>query len=293
MNKRPESSGRAASVGREPTANPEHFLIPAAQLPPGFAEGVERSSERPTEAIPAATVVLVRPGSRGPEVLLLRRPSRSSFAAGAWVFPGGRVDESDGDARIARLWDGPSAGEWRRRLEVDTDAEAIGYVAAAIREAWEETGIVLATGCAGSTKSLSRAREEILLDRLSLREACEREAIRLSTADLHYIAHWVTPEAEPKRYDTRFFLARVAVETMCLLQGDELVESNWIRPAEAVRLNGGSALKLLPPTLHTLRRLAVFASMEEMWSTLRDAPVRRILPVMRRDPKGIIIDISP
>lgn len=293
MSGEPKRPPQAASFGREPTDDPDKFLIPSAELPSGFAEQVEKSVGEVAEAIPASTVVLVRSGARGPEVLLLRRPSRSSFAAGAWVFPGGRVDESDRDTSIVGLWDGPPAGDWRRRLDVMTEREAIAYIAAALREAWEETGIVLSSGHGGSAAGLAKARREILQNTLSLRKAAERERIRLDTSGLLYIAHWITPEAEPRRYDTRFFLGRVAEDTKCELFGDELVESVWLRPADAVRMNAQSSLKLLPPTLHTLRRLAEYASVDEMWNSLRDQPIPRILPVMRRDPRGIIIDISP
>lgn len=280
-----------AAARRHATPDPGRFLIPEQQLPPGFAERVEQPVTNPALTRPAATVVLAREGPQGPEALLLRRPSRSAFAAGAWVFPGGVVDAADADLRLADGAAGPGPGEWARRLGLDDPAEAWGYVVAALREAWEETGILLAQGAGAPMERLRGLRAALLDADLSLREALETEGLRLATEDLLYIAHWITPLPEPRRYDTRFFVARVPEGADCELYGEELSEARWMRPEDAVQGFEDGDLVLLPPTVHTLRRLAGFASLEALWAALRDAPVPVFLPRMRRDPRGVVIEI--
>lgn len=284
---------RAAAAARRPTDDATRFLIPTDQLPAGFAERVEEPELAPAEARPAATVVLLREAAGGPEALLLRRPRRSAFAAGAWVFPGGVVDAADADPRLAEHARGPRADAWARRLGLAEPAEAFGFVVAALREAWEETGILLMEAEQGAPDAgrLRRARIDLLSGALSLSDLALRERLRLDTEDLLYIAHWITPEAEPRRYDTRFFLARVPSGAECELHGDELKEFRWMRPADAVRAYRDGKLVLLPPTVHTLDRLAGFASLEDLWEQLRDAPVPTFLPRMRRDPEGILLEV--
>src|SRR5690606_9942576 len=107
---------RAAAAPRRPTDDEGRFLIPNDQLPPGFAERVEEAGLTPASPRPAATVVLMRDAPSGPEALLLRRPRRSSFAGGAWVFPGGVVDAEDADPLLAGRSHGPDPETWARRL---------------------------------------------------------------------------------------------------------------------------------------------------------------------------------
>lgn len=282
---------QAAGAARRPTDHPLRFLIPADQLPPGFAARVEERGGDPVAPRPAATVVVVRDAEGGPEALLLRRPRRSAFAADAWVFPGGVVDAADADPALAGRVDGRSPAQWAQRLGVEDPAEAMGYVVAAVREAWEETGILLATG-GGAGTGLRAAREELLRGRGALLPLLEREGLRLATDGLLYIAHWITPEPETRRYDTRFFLARLPAGAACELHGDELAEARWMRPAEAVEGFGRGDLRLLPPTAHTLRRLTGFASVDAVWAALRDAPVPAYLPRMRAHPDGILIEVT-
>lgn len=282
----------AAAAARCPTEDPSRFLIPGDQLPPGFAERVEAAGFSPVAPRPAATVVLAREGHEGVEVLLLRRPRRSAFAAGAWVFPGGVVDAADANPALLALNRGPSAEAWARRLGLPDPAEAFGYVVAALREAWEETGILLVEGERPEPQRLRQARIDALAGTLSVLDLVTRERLQLATEDLLYIAHWITPEPEPRRYDTRFFLARLPAGTECELHGDELREARWIRPEEAVHAYQAGELRLLPPTVHTLGRLVGFGALDDLWERLRDAPVPTFLPRMRRDPNGIMLEIE-
>jgi 8-oxo-dGTP pyrophosphatase MutT (NUDIX family) len=289
----PMSDDPAAALPRRPTGHPDRFLIPNEQLPPGFAARVEEPVGEPAAPRPAATVVLMREAEGGPEVLLLRRPQRSRFAADAWVFPGGAVDA--GDARPELL--APAGAEgWAERLRLADEAEAAGYVVAALREAWEETGILLAAPAAGrpwpGAEALRRARESLLAEGRPFAELLEEAGLRLSSEDLLYVAHWITPLPEPRRFDTRFFVARVPPGTGCELRGDELTEARWAPPGRAVEEFEAGAIKLLPPTVQTLRRLVAGSTLEEVWRALRAAPVPTILPRMRRVPDGVVIDAS-
>jgi len=284
----------AARASRRATADPNVFLIPAEHLPPGFAEQVDDPALTPAVPRPAATVVLLRDAEGGPEALLLRRHRRSGFAAGAWVFPGGMVEAGDRDPALAERLDGPTPAEWARRLELADMGEALGYVAAAVREAFEETGILLARpdGVASPHDRAHRlevARRALLNDVVGLHDVAVGNGLTLAGDELLYIAHWITPEPEPRRYDTRFSAARAPAGAVCDLHDQELTDAAWLRPEQAVEGFRAGAMKLLPPTVHTLENLARYRSFDELRTALAEAPVRTILPHMRRDPGGVAI----
>ena len=285
----------AASAARRATSDPNTFVIPAEHLPPGFLEKVEDDSLVPAAPRPAATVVLLRDAEGGPEALLLRRHRRSGFAADAWVFPGGVVDASDrADGATDRL-DGPSPAEWAHRLQVDDPAEASGYVTAAIREAFEETGILLAhsdrvsVAHVHAAESLAIARRALLNEVVTLRDVAVGNGLRLAGDELIYVGHWITPEPEPRRYDTRFFAARAPADAVCDAHDAEMTDSIWLHPAEAVARFHDGQLKLLPPTVHTLQRLDGFPTWDALRAALEAAPVPGITPRMERRPEGVAI----
>jgi 8-oxo-dGTP pyrophosphatase MutT (NUDIX family) len=288
-------------LGRRPTADPNRFVIPGDQLPPGFAEALDRRDRAAAPPRPASTIVLVRDGERTPEALLLLRHARSGFAADAWVFPGGTLDKADLDPALPVLCDGPSPEEWQATLGVASSSEAFGYIAAAIREAFEETGILIAREGASATPQLRQQttppalrqyRSELLAGNLHLRELAVRTGLQLATDQLTYFAHWITPEAEPRRYDTRFFLAPVPSASDYELHEAELVAARWLAPAPAVDAFRAGELKMLPPTVHTLQRLAPFRTVRDMQAQLRGVNVPTILPQMKRHPEGVIIEIE-
>lgn len=276
----------AAGSARHATERTDRYLIPADHVPAGLAARVaDPEAVAPTR--PAATVVLAREGDAGPEVLLVRRPARSSFAAHAWVFPGGRLDAEDAAAGAAML--GPAPERWSARMGLPAP-EAAAFVAAALREAWEETGILMCDP--PPPPRLARdARRRLLAGDAALPDLLATLGVRLDARNVAYIAHWITPEPEPRRYDTRFFLAAVAPGAACELLGDELVGARWAAPARAVEAYRDGGMRLLPPTVHTLDRLSGFPTVAGMVDTLRDADVPAILPRMRLDPDGIVIEI--
>lgn len=277
---------RSAAAPREPGDTPERFLIPAAQVPRGLVERLEGGYE-PATPRPAATVVLARDGEAGPEVLLVRRPRRSSFAADAWVFPGGVVDAEDAAPQIVA---GDAHG-WAARLGLSDAEGAIAYVVAALREAFEETGILLSDPPL-SRRAARAARRRLLADESKLPELLRAHGARLDPGSVSYIAHWITPEPEPRRYDTRFFLAPVPPDHECELVGGELVEFGWVRPDDAVAAYTAGAMRLLPPTVDTLRRLAGRDSVRSLQHAVAELPVETRLPRMRRHPRGVLIEIG-
>jgi 8-oxo-dGTP pyrophosphatase MutT (NUDIX family) len=279
----------AAYAPRHATADPDVFLIPEDQLPPGLADRLA-SPAPPVAPRPAATVVLVRDAGDGPQVLLLRRHGRSGFAANAWVFPGGVVDAADASAEVENVMDGPSAGGWAARMGLASGAEALAYVAAALREAFEETGILLAAGAAApGPADVEDLRRRLLAGELGLAEVAREARVRMSAGGLLYVAHWITPAPEPRRYDTRFFLAAVTGETVCAPHAAEMTDCAWMPPGEAVARWRAGDMKLLPPTVKMLERISGFDDVAAMRESLRDEPVRARLPVMERRADGIAI----
>ncbi|HEX6370095.1 MAG TPA: NUDIX domain-containing protein [Longimicrobium sp.] len=290
----PPERQSAASAARRSTDDPHVFLIPREALPAGFEEKVAAGAFTPAATRPAATVLLVRDSADGPEVLLLRRHKRSGFAAGAWVFPGGVVDGGDADLALVERLDGPTPMQWAERLGLSDPAEAVSFVTAAVREAFEETGILLARLAEDATnpggrEGLEIARRALLAEVVDLRQIIVTRSLRISGGDLLYLAHWITPEPEPRRYDTRFFLARVAADAVCTPHEAEMTESVWLTARGAVHFFESGSLKMLPPTVHTLRRLAGFGSVDEIFAALADAPVPAILPIMRVQDDGVAI----
>ncbi|HEX6036673.1 hypothetical protein [Longimicrobium sp.] len=294
----PDPSRSAASASRRATDDPNVFLIPDEALPPGFADKVRAGDFSPVAARQAATVLLVRDSADGPEFLLLRRKRTSGFAAGAWVFPGGVVDGGDAEGGIVERLDGPTPMQWAERLGLTDPAQAVGFVVAAVREAFEETGILLARVAEDATnpggrETLDVARRALLADVVDLRQVLVTRSLRIAADKLLYLAHWITPEPEPRRYDTRFFLARVEANAVCTPHEAEMTESVWLTARGAVHYFELGSLKMLPPTVHTLRRLAGHASVDDIFAALAEAPVPAIMPVMRVVPDGVTIELPP
>jgi len=227
-------------------------------------------------ALPAATVVLMRDSVAGLEVLLLRRNRRAGFVPGAYVFPGGRVDAADAapDA-LARL-DGLTAERAAERLDLpDGDPPAIAYYVAALREAFEETGILVG---GGAHDEVALVREELLEDRIIFAEALARLDRRVSAGALEYLAHWITPVREPRRYDTRFFAARVPEGAEPVIDAREMTHALWVTPGAGVRGAREGELPMILPTVRTLEQLAAFDSAAEVLQALPRLTVPTILP---------------
>jgi len=245
--------------------------VPRIGVPRGLAERArEFAAEGRTPAVPrdAATVILLR---QAPDVeaFLLRRTDALEFAPGACVFPGGSVDERDGDGQIGETcWAGRSPAEFAGWL--NTSAErARALVCAAVRETFEESGVLLAgpspTELVQDSATLALDRRSLLDGSCSLAELLSRRGLVLRADLLTPWARWVTPEFSPRRFDTWFFASPMppgqvtAVTGIGVGPGHEPAESvsgTWIKPSDALEAARAGQITLLPPTAVTLAELA-------------------------------------
>jgi 8-oxo-dGTP pyrophosphatase MutT (NUDIX family) len=252
----------------------------------------------PAPARPAATVALVRDGADGLEVYLLRRVRAMAFAAGMHVFPGGSVDPADrrddGVPGSSVGWAGPGPAWWAQRLDTD-EVSAGALVSAAVRETFEEAGVLLAGPSADqlvddvSGNDWEDERAGLEAGRQSLSQLLLRRRLLLRADLLAPVAHWITPEIEPKRFDTRFFVAALPERQICRDAGTEADRRLWIRPAEAL----AAGLKLMPPTRAVLQDLA---GHPDVGSALRaEREISTVLPRVELDGDQIklLIQDSP
>jgi len=213
---------------------------------------------------PAATIMLIddRPDLH---VLLLRRRAGSAFVGGMSVFPGGGVDPHDADTEVAGSCADLDDAVASRRLGVA--GGGLAYWVAAVRETFEEAGVLLAIDAQGRTVDLSppsvesrfaKLRVEVDSGRARLVDAVRAEGLRLALGGVHYAARWITPPGPPRRYDTRFFVAALPPGQTPVHDDREAVDSEWRRPADALGAFAKQELAMLPPTVGMLRVLAGF-----------------------------------
>lgn len=227
---------------------------------------------------PASTVLVSRDGTDGIEVYLQRRPAAMRFVGGFWVFPGGRVDDADRDPAIDAHWSGPSPAAWAQVMDVPVDL-ARGHVVAAFRETLEESGILLTAGHPVAD-AVTEARRALLDGERTMADVLGDLGVRLDTELLRYWDWWVTPASEPRRYDTRFFVARLPADAVVTPHTGEVVEETW---ATAMDLE---ALHVIAPTYYTLRDALAHASVDAL---LTDAARRTIAAVRPTIEDGDIV----
>ena len=212
----------------------------------------------PVEPRQAATVVLLRTAGTGVEAYMLRRKATMAFAAGAYVFPGGSVDPRDADPDIG--WTGPAPEAWGRAFGVSADLGR-ELVCAAVRETFEESGVLLAGPEPGTVVADTRdesweADRRALIDHtLSLAELLERRGLVLRSDLLGAWATWITPEVEPRRFDTKFFVAALPSGQLARDVGGEADQVAWLRPSGALEAARHQEMYLMPPTATTLAEL--------------------------------------
>jgi 8-oxo-dGTP pyrophosphatase MutT (NUDIX family) len=232
-------------------------------LPPHFAARAREvldGTVAPVTPRDAATVMLLRQAPAGLEVYMLRRRSSMAFAAGAYVFPGGSVDASDGDEGIA--WAGPDAQEWGRRLDAPAPL-ARALVCAAVRETFEESGVLLASPAEPGTAPVlatgddewEAGRQALLAGSLTLAGLLRRRGLVLRSDLLRPWARWITPVTEERRYDTRFFAAVLPDGQHARDVGGEADETAWMEPGAALAAARRGEIALMPPTAVTLGEL--------------------------------------
>jgi 8-oxo-dGTP pyrophosphatase MutT (NUDIX family) len=208
----------------------------------------------PAPARPASTVLLLRDAPKGLEVFMVVRHHQIDFASGALVFPGGRVEAAD-----VTLAGGDAQGAFR---------------IAAIRETWEECGVLLAAP--GAAPAAEGDFAAMLAQR----------GLRPDAAALAHFAHWITPVAVPKRFDTHFFLAAAPADQDAVHDGGEAVDSVWIRPLDALAEAEAGTKKIVFPTRMNLAKLARSNSVTEAFAAARARPVVTVQPIQRNTPEG-------
>lgn len=243
----------------------------------------------------AATVMLLRDPADtegGPTVHMLRRRTSMAFAGGAYAYPGGGVDPRDDDRLVG--WAGPALELWAERLGVGTVAEAQAIVCAAVRETFEEAGVLLAGPTADTVVSDTTGadweadREALVARELSFAEFLDRRGLVLRSDLLGAWARWITPEFEPRRYDTWFFVAALPEGQRTLSHSPESMggapsgstEADlalWISPADATDGYDRGELLMMPPTVSTLRQLRPYATAAE---ALKAAFSQDLTPVL-------------
>jgi len=238
----------------------------------------------------AATVLLLRDGAPGLEVYLLRRTQGMPFAGGMTAYPGGGVDPRDGDTEVA--WFGPSPAHWADAFGCDQRA-ARELVCAAVRETFEEAGVLLAGDPQGGTvvpdvsgADWEEQRQALLSRDLSLAELLAGRGLAIRSDLLRPFAHWITPPTEPRRYDTKFFVAALPVGQEARDVSGEADEASWLTPTAALTEAAVGDRPMLPPTLRTLGQLEPFPDVAAALAGSPPEPLHPISPTLEETPDG-------
>jgi 8-oxo-dGTP pyrophosphatase MutT (NUDIX family) len=224
----------------------------------------------------AATIVLSRPQEVGGfQVLLTRRPEQMRFLGGFYVFPGGAVHESDYAGQALARCRGMSDHQAHALLGgVHAPEVALGHWVAAVRELFEEVGVLLCETQAGQTvhvqdentkQRLEQKRRAIVGRQMDIGSLLQSEDLYCDLSRVVYFDHWVTPDIYPMRFDTRFYMAAMPPHQHPLTRSEEVTDAVWLTPSEALRRNHRRDFPLIPPTTTVLQNLSRFAS----WESLR------------------------
>lgn len=247
----------------------------------------------PAAPSPASTLVLLRDRSpRGIEVLLIQRHRASRFAAGDYVFPGGKIEADDNPQDAAAWCAGLDGAAGARVLGLGGDhARALGFWIGAIRECFEEVGILLAYGPEGASVRVDDPRFA------DYRRACHAdnrvfwtmlraEQLRLATDRMVYFAHWITPEERPIRFDTRFFAAPMPARQEAVADDQEIIDVRWFTPSDAVAAFDRGEISLRTPTQKNLALFEGAASVDEALARLEGRLVSTVRPPLVADAQG-------
>jgi glyoxylase-like metal-dependent hydrolase (beta-lactamase superfamily II)/8-oxo-dGTP pyrophosphatase MutT (NUDIX family) len=253
----------------------------------------------------AATIMLVRdmPGAevgRALQVCMLRRHLNSDFVGGAYVFPGGKVDDEDRSEGAASVCDGRDDAEASALLGVGSGG--LAFFVAALRECFEEAGVLIARPRAQSGSVAPTGVLEAMADRLAARrvelnggsttfvELCSSLGLVLALDEVHYFSHWITPEGAPKRYDTRFFVAALPPGQVPEHDDYETVDTVWVNPAEALERHRAGEFDLIFPTIKNLQAISRFSTSSELLeAAMAIEHVPTVLPRVVADDRGFRI----
>jgi len=267
------------------------------------AHGATAAQGDPSEVPlrPAATVMLVRDTPpRGMEVFMLQRTLRAAFARGMYVFPGGRVDDADAAAELEQYCVGLTDAEASALLQLPHGG--LAYWVAAIRECFEEAGVLLARRVNAAdfvafdspdvVTHFNELRTTVHDGTLALLQLCRDERLVLAVDQIKYVSHWITPVGEARRFDTRFFVARAPQDQTPLHDDNETIDSLWVDPNIALQRARDGSLAMIPPTIRNLEYLAQFDDADDALAaaaTIGTPPA--ILPRLRTDADGRVIGV--
>ncbi|MDA8277449.1 MAG: NUDIX hydrolase [Actinomycetota bacterium] len=241
----------------------------------------------------AATIMLVKDAPvSGVEVFMLKRNLQLDFVGGAYVFPGGAVDASDAEVAADSTLIRGSSSDANTALGVEDGA--LRFWVAAVRECFEESGIMLARSGSsdgsqvnGNIERLESLRNLLNQGKISFGDILKSESMVIEADDLAYFAHWITPEGAPRRYDTRFFIAMAPVGQLGEHDNSETVESTWISPQEALERHQRGEYELVLPTKKNLEAISRFETVETLFAYLKtDRQVVRVAPRMIHEGNG-------
>lgn len=243
---------------------------------------------------PAATIVLLRRGANGPEVLMLQRTQSAAFLGGAYVFPGGSLDARDADPAVLGRVTGLTEAQANARLNLPSGA--LAYYVAALRECFEEAGVLLATTSQGGHLDPARVQRLVRFREAPFNEFLAAEDLYLPAGELAYFGHWITAPGRSRRFDTRFFVALAPEGQEGSHDQSETVHSMWIRPQDALDRAARKEIELVYATQQTLKELARFLTCEEAFEYARgltDIPENRACRAQGRDGEKIFRRTDP
>lgn len=217
---------------------------------------------------PSATLLLLRDGAKGLEVLMARRLIQGDHMGGAFIFPGGGLDPADRSPEALAALDGFDAAASSRAMNLPP-VEAAALHLAVLREVFEEVGVLVGEAQAGA-EELAEARARLARRELDWAGWLEAKSVRFRAQDLAYFAHWITPEGFAKRYATRFFLAALPPGAEVQPDEGEVGEARWVTPAEGLAAAASGDMPMVFPTRHALRSLLPHGSVAEALAAAKD-----------------------
>ena len=243
-----------------------------------------------SQIYPAATVLLLRDSSAGLQVFMVLRHHEIDSFSGALVFPGGKLDAGDHKADLRPFC---------RNTEAYDDC-ALAFRVAAVREAFEECGVLLARR-QGQPDLLLHAeltlwehyRQDLLANQINMLDVCLREKLELAVDLLVPFAHWITPKIRPKVFDTHFFLAPAPPNQLAAHDGSESLDSMWITPQDAIQRAEAGQLNVIFPTRMNLQRLSQVRTVRDALALAAREPVVSIQPTVETQADGQIMTIPP
>ena len=261
----------------------------------GFEKPIQMTDFDPDAVAirPAATVMLIddRPDL---QVFMMKRHANTVFAGGMWVFPGGAVDHQDEASYFDGIVTHRSDAQASALMELTSGG--LAYYMAAIRETFEEAGVLLALHRDDETllqidddafDRFKHYRDQLNAGKLDLKTILELESLQADVGQMHYIARWITPHGSPRRFDARFFIAQIPSNQIPEHDDGELVNSVWLPPAEILERAGKEEMILMSPTLRMIKSLAQFESAAEVIRSAAANPTDQIARVHQKT--GIII----